>query len=106
LLRKTTIEKGKYSNRYLFNGKIKYTYCNSTLKRRVVNINTDNPSNYLATFQNIEYGKEKINTQGQKVGCNNKTAHDFPEEKLLKVAYGVYVANDNSAFVFWEILAD
>ena len=78
--RKTAAEKGRYSNRYPFSGKIKCAYCNSTFKRRVVNKNTGNPQTIWQCSEAVEYGKEKINAKGQKVGCNNKALH----EQILK----------------------
>ncbi|MDR0372434.1 MAG: recombinase family protein [Nitrososphaerota archaeon] len=78
--RKTAAGKGRYSNRYPFSGKIKCAYCNSTFKRRVVNTKTNNPQTIWQCSEAVEYGREKINANGQKVGCNNKAIH----EQILK----------------------
>jgi DNA invertase Pin-like site-specific DNA recombinase len=67
--RKTTIERGRYSNRYVWSGKIKCAYCNSSFKRKVDN-HTNTPRVNWQCSEAAKYGKEKINARGQKVGCN------------------------------------
>ncbi|MCL2172728.1 MAG: recombinase family protein [Candidatus Bathyarchaeota archaeon] len=67
--RKTTIERGRYSNRYVWSGKIKCAYCNSSFKRRA-DYHTSPPRVNWQCSEAVRYGKEKINVRGQKVGCN------------------------------------
>ncbi|MDR0461442.1 MAG: recombinase family protein, partial [Nitrososphaerota archaeon] len=67
--RKTTIERGRYSNRYVWSGKIKCAYCTSSFKRKVDH-HTSTPRINWQCSEAARYGKEKINARGQKVGCN------------------------------------
>jgi len=78
--RKTALEHGRYSNRYVWSGKIKCAYCNSTFKRRVVNKKSNNPQTIWQCSEWLKYGREKTNASGQKVGCNAKAVH----EQILK----------------------
>jgi len=72
--RKTvTIEKGRYSNRHVWSGKIKCAYCNSTFIRKGM----ENPDRtFWQCTEARKYGKEKVNAAGQKVGCNCQTVHE------------------------------
>ena len=90
--RNATIQKSRYSNRYVWSGKIKCAYCNSTFKRRGLK-STD-----IVTWQcseAVKYGREKINANGQKVGCNCQQIHEqFLKENFLAVLDSV-IANKN-----------
>ena len=90
--RNATIQKSRYSNRYVWSGKIKCAYCNSTFKRRGLK-STD-----IVTWQcsaAVKYGREKINASGQKVGCNCQSVHEqFLKENFLAVLDSV-IANKN-----------
>ncbi|MCL2257617.1 MAG: recombinase family protein [Candidatus Bathyarchaeota archaeon] len=79
--RKTiTLEQSRYSNRYTWSGKIECATCKSKFERRVQNKKTENSQVVWRCSEAVKYGKEKTNTQGQKVGCNNASVH----EKFLK----------------------
>jgi DNA invertase Pin-like site-specific DNA recombinase len=67
--RRTSLERGRYSNRYVWSGKIKCAYCNSSFKRKV-DRHTSAPRINWHCAEAAKYGKEKINARGQKVGCN------------------------------------
>jgi DNA invertase Pin-like site-specific DNA recombinase len=93
--KRTSLEKGRYSNRYPFSGKIKCAYCNSTFKRRVVNKKANNPLAVWQCSELLKYGREKLNAQGQKVGCNSKAIHEqFLKENFLATLDAV-IANKN-----------
>ena len=71
--RTTTVERGRYSNRHVWSGKIKCAYCNSTFKRKSMK----NPDRtFWQCTEAVTYGREKINSQGQKVGCNSQSVHE------------------------------
>ncbi|MCL2475717.1 recombinase family protein [Candidatus Bathycorpusculum sp.] len=78
--RNATIEKGRYSNRHVWSGKIKCAYCNSTFKRKDMK-NADRT--FWQCTEAMKYGKEKVNAAGQKVGCNCQTVH----EQFLKANF-------------------
>lgn len=77
---------GRYSNRYVWSGKIKCALCGSTFKRGIGN---NAPQNYQIIWkcsEAVRYGKEKIKANGQKVGCNCKAVHEeFLKENFLAV---------------------
>jgi hypothetical protein len=90
----TTLEKGRHSNRYPWSGKIKCAYCGSTFRRRGLK-NSDKIVWQCTEF--IKYGREKINAQGQKVGCNCQAVHEqFLKENFLAVLDTV-ISNKNQA---------
>jgi hypothetical protein len=62
--RNVTLEKGRYSNRYVWSGKIKCAYCNSTFRRKVANRTSQNSVFVWHCSQADKYGTEKINAQG------------------------------------------
>jgi DNA invertase Pin-like site-specific DNA recombinase len=93
--RNVTLEKGRYSNRYVWSGKIKCAYCNSTFRRKVDNRKSQNPVFVWHCSQADKYGTEKINAQGQKVGCNCKGIHErVLEENFLAVLNAVIENKD------------
>ena len=93
--RKTTLEKGRYSNRYPWSGKIKCGYCNSTFKRRIANSKSKTPQLVWKCSEASNYGKEKINAQGQKTGCNCKAVPEWVlEENFLAVLNSVIENKD------------
>jgi len=65
----TAVEKGRYSNRYVWSGKIKCAYCNSSFKRKAIKQEPHAPRASWHCAEAGRYGKEKINARGQKVGC-------------------------------------
>jgi DNA invertase Pin-like site-specific DNA recombinase len=90
--RNTALDKSRYSNRYPFSGKIKCAYCNSTFKR-VAKKDTDKA--FWQCSEAVRFGREKINSRGQKVGCENKTVHEeFLKENFLAVLNGVIEHKD------------
>jgi len=94
--RKTvTLERGRYSNRHVWSGKIKCGHCNSTLKRRINNAKAKTPQIMWKCLESVKYGKEKINAQGQKVGCNCKAVHEeFLKKNFLAVLNSVIENKD------------
>jgi len=77
---------GRYSNRYVWSGKIKCGYCNSTFKRKINNSKSKNPQLGWKCSEAISNGKEKTDEKGQKVGCNNEFIHErVLEENFLAV---------------------
>ena len=84
--RNATLEKSRYSNRYPFSGKIECAHCKSKFERRHNSSQkTDKRQTVWRCAEAAKYGKEKINPQGQKVGCNNKAIH----ERFLKENFAV-----------------
>ena len=99
--RTVSCEKGRYSNRYPWSGKIKCAYCNSTFKRKVPRPEAKTAKAVWQCAEAIRYGKEKINDSGQKVGCNSKPIHEqILEENFLAVLNGVI---ENKDLVVQEI---
>jgi DNA invertase Pin-like site-specific DNA recombinase len=94
--RKTaTVENSRYSNRYVWSGKIKCAYCNSTFRRKINNVGSENPQILWQCSESLQYGREKVNAQGQKVGCNCQAIHEkFLKENFLAVLDSV-IANKN-----------
>jgi DNA invertase Pin-like site-specific DNA recombinase len=93
--RNVTLEKGRYSNRYVWSGKIKCAYCNSTFKRKINHRKSPNPLFVWYCSQADKYGSEKVNAQGQKVGCNCKGIHErVLEENFLAVLNAVIENKD------------
>ncbi|MCL1970367.1 MAG: recombinase family protein [Candidatus Bathyarchaeota archaeon] len=79
--RKTaTFEKSRYSNRHIWSGKVKCAYCNSSFKRRINNKKSRNQQIMWQCTEALKYGREKVNAQGQKIGCNCRAIH----EQVLK----------------------
>ncbi|MDR0493545.1 MAG: recombinase family protein [Nitrososphaerota archaeon] len=71
--RTVTLEKGRYSNRHVWSGKIKCAYCNSAFVRKGME-NSDRT--FWQCAEARKYGREKVNSAGQKVGCNCPTVHE------------------------------
>ena len=94
--RKTvSLERGRYSNRHVWSGKIKCGYCGSSLKRRINNAKSENPRIVWQCLESVKYGKEKLNAQGQKVGCNCKAVHEeFLKKNFLAVLNSVIENKD------------
>jgi DNA invertase Pin-like site-specific DNA recombinase len=89
------LERSRYSNRYVFSGKIECAYCKSRFERRH---NSQKPPHSKVIWrcsEAVKYGKEKINAQGQKVGCNNKSVYEtFLKENFLSVLNSVIENKD------------
>ncbi|MCL1976714.1 MAG: recombinase family protein [Candidatus Bathyarchaeota archaeon] len=96
-----TVEKSRYSNRHVWSGKVKCAYCNSSFKRKINN-STSNSSQIIWQCSEAEkYGKEKINAQGKKVGCNCKIVPEWVlRENFLAV---LNVVIENKDFVVKEL---
>jgi len=73
---RVSVDKGRYSNRYVWSGKIKCAYCNSTFKPKNVPLKSGESSLLWMCSEADRYGKEKVSAGGQKVGCNCKTVHE------------------------------
>jgi DNA invertase Pin-like site-specific DNA recombinase len=76
-------ENVRYSNRYVWSSKIKCARCNSTFKRVA-----KRGSNRVVwqCAESIKYGREKINGNGQRVGCNCSAVHErVLEENFLTI---------------------
>jgi hypothetical protein len=84
--RKTaTFERSRYSNRYPFSGKVECAHCKSKFERRLGNKKAVNQVVWRCS-EAVKYGSEKVNAQGQKVGCNCKAVHEwFLKENFLAV---------------------
>ncbi|MDR0797185.1 MAG: recombinase family protein [Nitrososphaerota archaeon] len=81
-----TFEKSRYSNRYVWSGKIECAVCKSKFERRHNERKPNPPKIVWQCSEAVKYGREKINAQGQKVGCNNKSVHEeFLKENFLAV---------------------
>ena len=99
--KKVTFEKSRYSNRHVWSGKIKCAYCNSSFKRKTNNIKSNNPQLIWQCSEASEYGREKINAQGKKVGCNCKIIPEWVlRENFLAVLNAVI---ENKDFVVQEL---
>ena len=82
---KAKIDKGRYSNRYTWSGKIICGFCNDTFKRRIWNKKTY-PRTVWQCQTNIKYGSKRPNKQNILVGCDNKCVHeDFLEKTLTNI---------------------
>lgn len=76
--RTAKIDKSKYSNRYVWSGKIECGYCKSKFKRKVWNKKKSKLGSIVwQCANNIKYGCEKINGNNEKVGCNSKGIHEY-----------------------------
>jgi len=73
---RVSVDKGRYSNRYVWSGKIKCAYCNLTFKPKNVPLKSGKSSFLLMCSEADRYGKEKVSAGGQKVECNCKTVHE------------------------------
>jgi hypothetical protein len=79
-------DKSRYSNRYVWSGKIECAQCNSKFERRHNETKPAPPQIVWRCSQAVKHGREKINAQGQKRGCNNKAVHEeFLKENFLAV---------------------
>jgi DNA invertase Pin-like site-specific DNA recombinase len=95
--KRMTGEKGRYSNRHVWSGKIKCAWCNSSFKRRINNSKSKTSHPVWQCSQTIKYGKEKINANGQKVGCNNKAVNErFLQENFLAILNAVIENKDQA----------
>ena len=94
--RNVKLEKGRYSARYVWSGKIKCAYCNSTFRRKVTNRKSRSPPIFVWQCSEAEKrGTEKVNAQGQKVGCRSKAVHErVLEENFLVVLNAVIEHKD------------
>jgi DNA invertase Pin-like site-specific DNA recombinase len=94
--RKTAaFEKSRYSNRYPWSGKVKCALCNASFKRRINNVKSSNPQIIWLCSEADKYGREKINPQGKKVGCNCKAVPEWVlRENFLAVLNGVIENKD------------
>jgi DNA invertase Pin-like site-specific DNA recombinase len=85
-----TFEKSRYSNRHVWSGKIKCAYCNSTFKRKINNCKSNSPQLIWQCSEAEKYGREKVNAQGKKVGCNCKAVPEWVlKENFLAVLNAV-----------------
>ncbi|MCL2643116.1 MAG: recombinase family protein [Candidatus Bathyarchaeota archaeon] len=93
--RVATLERSRYSNRYTFSGKVECGYCNARFERRFTSQKADKRQAVWRCAEAVKYGKEKLNTQGQKVGCNNKAVHEeFLKKNFLAVLNSVIENKD------------
>jgi len=93
--RATSLEKGRYSNRYVWSGKIKCARCNSSFKRRINNSKSKNPQVVWHCGEFERYGRAKINAQGQKRGCDCQSIHESVlKENFLAVLNAVIENKD------------
>ncbi|MCL2475701.1 recombinase family protein [Candidatus Bathycorpusculum sp.] len=96
-----TVEKSRYSNRHVWSGKVKCAYCNSSFKRKINNSTSNSPQIIWQCSEAEKYGKEKINAQGKKVGCNCKIVPEWVlRENFLAV---LNVVIENKDFVVREL---
>jgi hypothetical protein len=93
--RATTLDKGRYSNRYPWSGKIKCAYCNSTFKRKINNYASKNPSIVWICAEALKYGKEKVNVNNQKVGCNCRAVHERILQENFLAVLDMVIENKN-----------
>jgi hypothetical protein len=96
--RNATIEKSRYSNRHVWSGKIKCAYCNSSLKRKVNNSNTATPQIIWQCSEAERYGKEKINANGKKVGCNCQIIHEQVLRDNFLAVLNLVIENKDKVF--------
>ena len=96
-----TVERSRYSNRHIWSGKVKCAYCNASFKRRINNSTSNSPQIIWQCSEAEKYGKEKINAQGKKVGCNCKIVPEWVlRENFLAVLNEVI---ENKDFVVREL---
>jgi len=98
LIRRRTkkIEKGRHSNRYVWSGKIECVHCKSKFGRRVNNQNTPYPQTIWQCNESIKYGKQKINGNGQTVGCDCKSIHELTLQDAFLTAIDTVIENKES----------
>ena len=88
-------DKGRYSNRYTWSGKIICGFCNAKFKRRIWNKKTY-PRTVWQCQTNIKYGSRRPNKQNILVGCNSKCIHeDLLENLLMIVISNLQFCKDN-----------
>jgi DNA invertase Pin-like site-specific DNA recombinase len=93
--RVAVLDRSRYSNRYVFSGKVECGYCKSKFERRFTSQKADKRQVVWRCAEAVKYGKEKINAQGQKVGCNCKAVHEkFLKENFLAVLNSVIENKD------------
>ncbi|MDR0470535.1 MAG: recombinase family protein [Nitrososphaerota archaeon] len=89
------IDKSRYSNRYVWSGKVECAQCKSKFERRHNETKPNPPQIVWRCSQAVKHGREKINAQGQKRGCNNKAVHEeFLKENFLAVLNAVIENKD------------
>jgi len=77
------LERSRYSSRYVFSGKVECAHCKSKFERRRNSQKPPLSKIIWRCSEAVQYGRQKINAQGQKVGCNNKSVY----EEFLKVNF-------------------
>ncbi|MDR0493112.1 MAG: recombinase family protein [Nitrososphaerota archaeon] len=93
--RSAVVEKSRYSNRYVWSGKIECAHCKSKFERKYSNQRAAPFEVVWRCAKAAKYGKEKINAQGRRVGCNCETVHEaFLRENFLAVVNSVIENKD------------
>ena len=97
-IRRRTTTNSRHSNRYVWSGKIECANCGSKFGRRYSNRRNNPPreAHFMwMCLKAVKYGKEKINAQGRKVGCNCKAVHEwFLRDNFLTVLNSVIENKD------------
>ena len=96
--KRAVFERSRYSSRYPFSGKIECAYCKSKFEHRYTSQKSDKRRAVWRCSEAVKYGREKINAQGLKVGCDNKAVQEkFLQENFLAVLNSVIENNSHSA---------
>lgn len=75
-------QKSKYSNRYIFSGKIKCSYCNSSYVARYKTRKDGSLYKAWRCGKAVQQGAIHINKNGEEVGCNSQSIRN---EELLYI---------------------
>ncbi len=90
---KYTSDKSKYSNRYAWSGKIECAYCKSKFKRRVWNKKDGREMIAWQCSNAVKYGKEKMNAQNERVGCNCRSLNELTLQELFLTVLSSIIRN-------------
>ncbi len=93
LRQKYTFDNSKYSNRYAWSGKIECAKCKSKFKRRVWNKKDGSKMLAWQCSNAVKYGKEKINAQNERVGCNCRSLDELTLQELFLTVLSSIIRN-------------
>ncbi len=88
-----TFDSSKYSNRYAWSGKLECAYCKSKFKRRIWSKRDGSKMIAWQCSNAIKYGKEKINAQNEKVGCNCRSLNELILQELFLTVLSSIIKN-------------
>ncbi|MCM1054364.1 MAG: recombinase family protein [Bacteroides sp.] len=86
--------KSKYSNRYVFSGKIKCSACGSSYVSRIRERKDDSPYKDWRCSEAVNHGKPKIDQSGNQVGCSLNAVRDEDAAHLMYLTLKSLKANE------------